>query len=229
MGTSGTYQFNPSFASMTLSAFSRIGIRRTALLPEHMQDAQNEINFLQSSWSNRSPPNLWTVELVNVPLTAGTATYSVDASTVMILDAYLNFSSGASDRLIFPVSRTEYASYPNKTDQGTPSVYWYDRILSPTLTLWLVPDSSTDYTLNYYRCTQNQDAALASGQTAAVPYRFIDAMVADLSYRLSRSYAPALEAIRKADAAEAWMLAASADVENVNMYITPDLSGYYPR
>jgi hypothetical protein len=92
---------------LTLAAYARIGKRRPSLLAEHMADASNEINFLSSSWSNRSPPNLWTVELVTVTLTQSTATYSVDASTVMILDAYLSFTSATpvNDRLIFPISR----------------------------------------------------------------------------------------------------------------------------
>ncbi len=229
MVSSGTYSFAPSLGSLTLAAYARIGKRRPSLLAEHMVDAQTEINLLSSSWSNRSPPNLWTVELVTVTLTQSTATYSVAASTVMILDAYLSFtaSTPVNDRIIFPVSRTEYASFPNKAAEGTPSVFWFDRILSPTITLWLTPGSSTDYNLNYFRCTQNQDAALASGQTPAVPFRFFDAMVADLSHRLARIYAPELEDKRKRDADEAWALAAIADTENVPMSISPQLSSYF--
>src|SRR4030095_2145925 len=112
MATSGTYAFNPSIGNLALSAFSRIQIRRPALLAEHMTDAYNETNFMLSSWANMAP-NLWTVGLVTQRLTAGTATYNVDAKTIMILDAYITVDS--QDRLIFPVSRTEYASFPNKT------------------------------------------------------------------------------------------------------------------
>ena len=223
MATSNTYAFNPSVGNLALSAYSRIQIRRPALLAEHLADAMAETNYLLSSWSNMAP-NLWTVDLVTQALTAGTATYNVDAKTVMILDAYITISS--QDRLIFPVSRTEYASFPNKTDQGVPSVFWYDRLLSPTITLWLVPDDST-VTLQYYRCTQNQDANLQSGETPAVPYRFLDAMVAGLAHRLARIYKPEMEAARKMDAAEALMIAQTQDVENIPMTIMPQLSGYY--
>ena len=223
MATSGTYSFNPSLGNIALSAYSRIQIRRPALLAEHLQDAFSETNYLLSSWSNMAP-NLWTVDLVTQVLVAGTSTYSVDAKTVMILDAYITIDS--QDRLIFPISRTEYASYVNKTEQGTPSVYWYDRLLSPTITLWLVPDDST-VTLQYYRCTQNQDANLQSGETPAIPYRFIDAMVAGLAHRLARIYAPALEKQREIDADKALTIAQTQDVENVPMSIQPQLQGYY--
>ncbi len=223
MASSGTYAFSPSVGNLALSAYSRIQIRRPALLPEHMADAYLETNYMMSSWSNMAP-NLWTVDLVTQTLTVGTATYSVDAKTVMILDAYITIDS--QDRLIFPISRTEYASYVNKTDQGTPSVFWYNRILSPTITLWLVPDDST-VTLNYYRCTQNQDANLQSGETPAIPFRFIDAMVAGLAHRLARIYAPALEKQREMDADKALAIAQTQDIENVPVSIQPQLQGYY--
>ena len=222
MATSNTWAFNPSVGNLALSAYSRIQIRRPALLAEHMFDAYQETNFMMSSWSNMAP-NLWTVDLVTQSLVASTASYSVDAKTVMILDAYITVSS--QDRLIFPISRTEYSSYPNKTAEGVPSVFWFDRILAPTITLWLVPDDT--YTLSYYRCTQNQDANLQSGETPAVPFRFLDAMVAGLAHRLARIYKPELEQARKQDAAEALALAQIQDTENVAMSVQPQLQGYY--
>ncbi len=223
MATSSTYNFNPSIGNLALSAYSRIKIRRPALLAEHMQDAYMESNLLMSSWSTMAP-NLWTVDLVTQVLVAGTSTYNVDAKTVMVLDAYITIDS--QDRLIFPMSRTEYASQPNKATPGPPTSFWFDRILSPTITLWPVPDDST-VTLQYYRCTQNQDANLQSGETAAVPFRFLDAMVAGLAHRLSRIYATELEQARKQDATEALALAQTSDVENTAMSVQPMLSGYY--
>jgi len=223
MASSGTWAFSPSVGNLALSAFSRIQIRRPALLAEHMADAYSETNYMLSSWSNMAP-NLWTVDLVTQALTASTATYSVDAKTVMILDAYITVSD--QDRLIFPVSRTEYSSFPDKTAEGVPSVYWFDRILAPTITLWLVPDDST-LTLSYYRCTQNQDANLQSGETPAIPYRFIDAMVAGLAHRLARIYAPQLEQIREQDAIKALAIAQTQDVENTALVIVPGTQSYW--
>ena len=226
MTSSGTYSFNPGIGSLALAAYSRIGIRRTALLAEHMQDAQFETNLLFSSWSVRAP-NLWTVDLVSVPLVQGQATYDVDPSTVMMLDAYLEYGNPAQDRLIFPISRTEYAAQVNKAQQGVPNSFWFDRLIAPTFTLWYVPDGGGPYSVNYYRCTQPQDASLQSGQTPAVPYRFLNAMVADLSHRLARIWAQPLEAQRKVDAQEAWAEAAINDVENVPLNIVPGLSTYF--
>lgn len=192
-----------------------------------MADAYAETNLMLSALSNLSP-NLWTVELVSVPLIQGQAVYSVDPSVIMVLDAYLSFNaSTTSDRLIFPISRTEYSSYPNKTVQGVVSVFWFDRLIDPTITLWEVPDATSTYTLNYYACQQIQDANLPNGEIPNIPVRWLDYMVAGLAHRLSRIYAPALEATRKADADEAWKIAATADVENVDLVVAPQLDNYF--
>jgi|ERR1700748_658535 len=225
--SSGTFSFNLSNASIAQQAFARIQVRRPQILAEHMADAYAETNLMLQGLSNLAP-NLWTVDLVSVPLVQGTATYSVDPSIIMILDAYISFvNSPASDRLIFPISRTEYASYPNKQAQGTPSVFWLDRLIDPSVTLWYVPDQSGTYTLNYYACRQIQDANFPAGEVPNVPSRWLDYMVAGLAHRMARIYAPAVEAARKADADEAWKIAATADVENVDLVLAPQLENYY--
>jgi hypothetical protein len=81
--------------------------------------------------------------------------------------------------------------------------------------------------LKYYRYRQIQDAAYTGGTTPEIPYRFLDAWSAGLAHRLARIYAPTLEAQRKADAMEAWQVAATQDTENAPMYITPGLSSYW--
>jgi hypothetical protein len=215
-----------SNASISVAAYSRIGIRRSSLLAEHMADAYTESNLMLSKFANL-PVNLWTVELVSVPLIAGTATYNVDPSTLNILDAYISFNGAPlSNRLIFPISRTEFASYSNPTAQGTPSVFWYDKLINPTITLWLVPDATSTYTLNYYRTRQIQDSNLTGGQSPEVPFRWLDCMVAELSHRLARIWKPELEAARKTDAEDAWRIASTEDVEDVGMTILPMLDSY---
>jgi len=151
MTSSGTYNFGVSNASIAEQAFSRIQIRHPAILAEHLSDAYLELNLMLASKFSNLEPNLWKVDLVSVPLIQGTATYAVEAKTTNILDAYISYNnSTTSNRLIFPISRTEYASYPNPATQGVPSVFWYDKLINPTITLWLVPDQSATYTRNYY-------------------------------------------------------------------------------
>ncbi len=225
---SGAYNFAPSAGDIIVNAFQRIQIRPTEILVPHLQQAVSELNFLFSRLSNLQR-NLWTTDLQSAPLVQGQATYSIPAETVMITNAYIRTGSGQAtvDRMIFPVSETEYAAIANKNNQGTPTQFWFNRLISPTVTLYNVPDGNGPYTLYYYRVRQLQDAMLANQVNVEVPYRWLDAVTAGLAHRMARIYKPELEAIRKADAEEAWQVAAEQDTENVPMYITPDLSGYY--
>lgn len=191
-----------------------------------MQRAVMELN-LALVRINNSQPNLWTVDLQTIPLVAGTATYSVPAETTMILDLFVRVGSPAVDRYLQPVSRTEYASIAVKTTQGFPSQFWFDRLASPTITFYLVPDGTYTYTAYYYRVRQIQDATIANGFNVEVIYRFLDALTAALAHRLARVYRPELEGVRKMDADEAWTIAAAQDTENVPLYIAPSLSGYF--
>lgn len=230
INTSKTYDFNPSLGEIGLEAFARIGIRPSGVTQQHIQNARVSANLVLSEWSGLQP-NLWEVGLQTSPLLQGTDTYSVAAETVMILDMYIttSISGTTNDRYISPISRTEYASYPNKTQQGFPAVYWFDRLISPTITLWPVPDGNGPYVMNYYSVRQTQDAVLSGGKTVEIPYRWLDAFAAALAWRLSEKYAPQLEMRMQQKADRAWTLAATQDTENVPLYIIPGLSGYYSR
>jgi hypothetical protein len=238
MATSDTYSFNPGLGELTLYAYNLIGIRNTALLQEHMEAARMASNMLCSRWSNMGV-NLWAVDLVTTPLVTDQATYSVDANTVMILDAYVqNDDSGANiDRIIMPVSRTEYASYPNKEQQGFPTVYWFDRLISssrstgsagPSVTLWPVPNTDNGpQSLKYYRVRQIQDSGLSNGQTVEIPYLWLEAFAYGLAMRLAQIWNPAAVAMIKPMADESYQIAASQNIETAQQYISPMISGYF--
>lgn len=187
------------------------------------------MNLLFSEWSNKSP-NLFKVELTSVPLVVGTATYSIPSKVVMLLDCYISRNFGTStqqDLYITPLSRTEYDTLSNKQTAGQPSQFWFNRLISPTITLYPVPDSSGPYTLSYHSCVQMQDANLPGGETPDIPYRFLDAFIAGLAHRLSRIYTPELEDKRKMDAKEAWITMATQDVENTPISLAPTIRSYF--
>jgi len=229
MTTSGTYTFNPSLGEIVLNAYARCGVRRTAIMQEHMTDARFETNLMLASWANQGV-NLWEVVLISVPLVQGQTTYTVPQKVVMILDAVIQQNTGTSsqfDRVIMPISRTEYSQTPNKLQQAPPTVFWFDRLINPTVTLWPVPDQSNVYTLNYYAVTQIQDAELTDAQTVDIPYRWMDALASGLAARLAAIYAPERMQMLEAKAQQAYMIAATQDTENVPLYIMPGLSGYF--
>ena len=188
-------------------------------------------NMLLSRFSNQGV-NLWAVDLVTVPLVAAQSTYNVDLNTVMILDAYMQIDNGGGapiDRIIMPVSRTEYASYPNKEQQGFTTTFWFDRLISPnpTVTLWPVPDGSSAQYLKYYRVRQIQDAVLQNGVQVEIPYLWAEAFAYGLAARLAIIWAPDKVDMLKPLADEAYNIAAEQNIEQAAVYISPQISGYF--
>lgn len=227
MATSGTYTFNPSLGELVIYSYNMIGIRGTSLLQEHMEAARMASNLMLGRWSSMGV-NLWAVDLVTVPLVQGTSTYTVSANTIVMLDAYVTTGTGTSaiNRVIMPISRTEYASYPNKTQQGFPTTFWFDRLLAPTVTLWPVPDGN-EVSLSYYRVRQVQDSDLANGQNVEIPAYFLEAFAYGLAHRLATIWAPDKVQMLKPMADEAYAIAASQNIETANTYISPMISSYW--
>lgn len=228
MATSGTYNFLPSTGSLFVASYRRIGIHRSEILTEHLADAKTEANLMQVQWGNLGPL-LWTIDLQTVNLVQGTSTYSVPESTVMMLDVYISTPNGdstTSDRIITPLSRTEYASMPNKSGVGAPTSFWFDRLIASTFTLWPVPNGQ-EPTLSYYRFSQIQDSTPTNGLNPQLPYLSLDAWVAGLSHRLARIYKPDRVAAMEADAQKATTLMFTQLTENVPLYIQPTTYGYW--
>lgn len=230
VATSGTYNFNPTGGEFILTAFDRIGVRPPAIEQTQMQRAILELNLALTRFNTMPGQNLWTIDLQSFPLVQGTAAYSILPETRMILSGFIRYSTSPQlDRYLLPISRDEYAGISTKTQQGFPSQYWFDRLIAPTITFYLVPDGSFTYTFYYYRARAIQDATVTNAQNLELPTRFYDAITADLAHRLARIYRQDLEQQRKADRDEAWSIASTEDTEWVPMYVSPMLGGYWRR
>lgn len=229
MTTTGTYAWLPSVGELAVAAFRRIQIHRAEILAEHLADAKNETNLLQVEWAAKGPL-LWTVGVNTVPLVQGQAVYSVPSNVIMMLDVYISdtISPGTySDRILYPFSRTEYASTPNKSQQGSPTSFWFDRLIAPTFTLWPVPDG-TEPSISYYYFSQIQDSAMANALVPQVPYFWLDAYVAGLAWRLSVIYPPKNPLVDyKSIAREAYDIASTQGTENVPLFIAPTTQSYW--
>ena len=158
------------------------------------------------------------------------STYSVDPNTVVMLDTYVETVTNGSqpiDRIILPVSRTEYASYPNKQQVGFPTVFWMDRLLAPQVTVWPVPDGVSSQYLKYYRVRQIQDANYTSGQNVEIPYLWLEAFAYNLAVRLAVIWNAQKVDLLKPLADEAYSIAAEQNVETAQQYISPQIQGYF--
>lgn len=228
MTTSGTYTFDPSLGESVLYAFARCGLKRTEVTTEHMVNARIAANMIQSDWANEQP-NLWTVEEQIIPCVAGQSQYTPADTTILVLDAFLRENPGGPgqfDYYLYPISRTEWSMFPNKTIEGRPTVYWFDRITAPTFTAWYVPNDPT-WEFHLWTVNNFQDAELTNGKTLQVPYYFLKAFSDRLAAELAVIYAPERAMPLMAVAERSWQKAAERNAEMVPLYITPSLTGYY--
>lgn len=236
MSTSGTYTFAPSIGRLVQTAYARVGVRRSEIVTEHLSNAINELNLLQVEWANLGPL-LWTVTQETVSLVQGQSTYNVPATAIMVLDVWISIpdnlnDGGTIDRIITPLSRTEWASMPEKTQQGAPTSYWYDRLIAPTITMWPSPDGYGPYTLNYFVFQQIQDADLSNQTQPQIKYQWLDAYVAGLAKRLKMIYPTASQqpyADFVVESDRAYRIASAQDVEGTGVYIQPQTSSYWRR
>lgn len=132
-----------------------------------------------------------------------------------------------TDILLYPLSRNDYAAIPNKFTQGRPTTYWFDRTLSPNVTMWQVPNATQPYELRIYRMRSLQDANPVSGQTLDMVDRFYEAFCSALTAALAEKWRPEQYQIKEAKAGATWLEAADEDREKVPTYMTPDFSGYF--
>lgn len=216
MTTSGSRDFNLDVAEAIEEAYERIGLEmRTGY---DAKTARRSMNLMFAEWANRGL-NLWTVATGTTTLTQGTSQYTLAEDVVDLLDMVLRRSG--TDYELTRISRGDYLDFPNKTDQGRPSQFYFDRQIAPEITLWQTPENSTDQLVYYYvRRIEDVDSLT---NTTAVPFRFYPCMVAGLSYYLSIKRAPDRVQMMKSIYEEEFQRAANEDEDKVPLMLTPSI------
>ena len=217
MATSNSRDFDLDVGEIIEEAYERCGLElRTGY---DAKTARRSMNLMFADWANRGL-NLWTVTQDTKAVTSGTATYTFDATHVDLLEVVLRNSSN-TDFTLTQMSRGEYLTIPNKAATGQPSQYFFDRQVTPTITLWSTPDTS--YTLVYYYVRRIQDADALINTTDA-PFRFLPCAVAGLAYYLAMKRAPERVQLLKAVYEEEFQRAAAEDASSTPLKLTPNIS-----
>jgi hypothetical protein len=183
------------------------------------------MNLLLADWANRGI-NLWTIDSGTIPLVPGTATYVLPADTVDLIDHVIRTGAGnastQADLTCTRISSSTYATIPNKLTQARPLQIWIQRLEAPQITLWPIPDASQTYALVYWRLRRLQDAGNGAN-TPDVPFRFLPALVAGLSYYLALKLPNGLERLPmlQQQYQEAWQLASDEDREKATLRLVP--------
>lgn len=212
----------PDISELFEEAFERAGLEMRS--GYDLKTARRSLNMLTLEWQNRGL-NLFTIESGTQALTAGTAEYTMPTDTIDLIEHQLRTGSGTSqiDTALERISVATYAQQTNKNLQGRPTQIYVHRGASDvTVTVWPVP-SSSDYTLAYYRLKGVDGLSSGIAGSAAVPPRFIPALVAGLAFHIAMKKpdalprAPALQA----EYERQFALAASEDEERASWHLTP--------
>jgi len=180
MATSGTVTFRPEVDEIVTEACERCGLDPTLIDRKVAVSARRSLNLMFSEWAVRGI-NYWNTTESTLSLTASTRNYALSAGTVDILTVALRRDS--VDSVMTRLAMTDYHSQANKTTEGKPTQYYFDRQYTPQIYLWPVPENSTD-TIIYWSLSQIEDITAAYEDTD-IPHRWSEAMCSGLASKLS--------------------------------------------
>lgn len=227
MTTSGTTTWNPDLAEIFEEAFERAGLELRS--GYDLKTARRSLNFILTELANKGL-NLWTVSSGTIPLVAGQKTYTtVDGLPADAVD-YIEHvcrtvNAGIStDITLNRISVSTYANIPIKDQQGRPYQIYVNRAVNaPEITVWPVPDSTTNYTLAYWYLRRIDDATSPVSQTLEIPWRFYNAITSMLAYHIALKRPEVQDRISmlKDLSEEAVQLAADEDRDRASVRFTP--------
>ena len=233
--SSGTNTFNPAIDDIIEEAFERTNIRGTRT-GYQLRSARRSLNIMFQEWENRGV-HLWKVKLAQIPLILGQAEYSYSTDSInfpndmsQILEAYYRNNSTTTapqDISLTSLSRSQYNATPNKLTQGTPSQYYVDRKINPSIFLYATPSSSVSSTTTpssfqfcFYYLSKIQNPG-AYTNVSDVVNRFYPCMMSGLAYYLSMKFSPErtldLERIYESE----MLRALDADNQGTSTFISP--------
>jgi hypothetical protein len=233
--TSGETEFNPQIDDIIEEAYARTGVLGTRT-GYQLRSARRSLNILFSEWGNRGV-HLWKIKLAKVPLVEGQAEYNFASDSAnfpedidQVLEAYYRNNSDATapqDIALTKIDRSQYSQTPNKLAKGTPSQYYVERKLNPSIFLYTTPSSSvsdsttpSNFQFCFYYLARIQDAG-AYNFTSDVVNRFYPCMMSGLAYYLSMKVSPErtpeLERIYESE----MLRALDADNQGTSSFISP--------
>ena len=235
MATSGTTSFNLDIDELIQEAYERIGIDGSRS-GYQLKSARRSINLLLSEWDNRGV-HLWKVEKATVNLVLGQAEYNYAADPTNfpnnindVLEAYIRnntVTTAPVDISLTKIDRSAYAALPNKLSQGTPSQYYVQRTVNPSIFLYQTAGSNysnasnpSNYQVIFYYLARIEDAGTYTN-TPNVVFRFLPALTSGLAYYLAVKHAPErIEQLRMLYEDDL-QRALQEDSQRTSLYISP--------
>ena len=233
--TSEETEFNPQIDDIIEEAFERTGVQGTRT-GYQLRSARRSLNIMFQEWANRGV-HLWKVKLAKVPLVEGQAEYSFASDSEnfpkdldTVLEAYYRNNSDATapqDIALTKIDRSAYSATPNKLAKGTPSQYYVERKLNPSIFLYTTPSASvsdsttpSNFQFCFYYLAKIQDAG-SYNYTSDVVNRFYPCMMSGLAYYLSQKYSPDRSQELERRYESELLRALDADNQGTSTFISP--------
>jgi hypothetical protein len=168
--------------------------------------------------------DLWRIEQKLLPLTPGTNAYTLEPSSIDVLDATINYYG--QDIVLAPLTREQYIAIPNKGILTRPTQFWIERV-KPAVVMHLYPTPDQAYTISYWRIRQPQDVTALFASPDA-PVLWAEALAAGLASRLADKFVtdPQKRAELRQSAAGAYAAASGENRERPPITILPNFSYY---
>ena len=214
----------PDIPDLFEEAYERAGlVLRTG---NDLRNIRRSFNLLTMEWQNRGL-NLWTIQAGTQALTSGTATYTMPADTVDLIEHQIRTGTGTNqvDTNLTRMSVSTYSQQSSKNSTGKPTQIFIQRLsASTTVTLWPVPNNNT-YTLSYYRIAgiDGISEGIDGTTTSFVPPRFVPCLVSGLAYYIAMKRPEVANRVAplKQEYEYQFELAASEDTESASARFVP--------
>ena len=233
--TSEATEFNPQIDDIIEEAYERTGVKGTRT-GYQLRSARRSLNIMFQEWGNRGV-HLWKVKLAKIPLVLGQAEYNYASDTTnfpddidSVLEAFYrnnSITTAPVDVALTKIDRSAYSATPNKLTQGTPSQYYVERKLNPSVFLYATPSSSVSNTTTpssfqfcFYYLSKIQDVG-AYTNTSDVVNRFYPCMMSGLAYYLSQKYSPDRSQELERRYESELLRALDADNQGTSTFISP--------
>lgn len=144
-----------------------------------------------------------------------------EGATLNIQEIY--FNNNVTDTVISSISRNEYLQLPQKNVTGRPSVYYFDRTITPSISVWPTPSSMYN-AIEYSYKKMMQDVGLYTN-TLEIPSRFYPALVMGLSFKLALKFNSQMAEMLNGEYQNTFNLATMEDSEENTISIRPSWYG----
>ncbi len=188
MTTSGSYQFDPTFAAILDEAFERAGMSPAAISHVHIKSAKMSLNLMLSQWAARDSNVVYRIKAGSSTVSSGTNYFTLDTGMMDVTDVVMEYNSSGYDSTLAQISRQDWIELPNKDVTGEPTQYYLDRAVSlnaPRVYLWPTPDATCVFT---YDGLRRHQTVTALSETIDVENAWLEAVASGLAQRIAEKY-----------------------------------------